>query len=94
MHSSNPVRKLFSLRGGPVRRSSPVRKLASTLRERRRRDRMEHAPACTIGQALLLVLYNCKFINTQIIKKLNNKGIDTQDCTYTYIHTIIIIIYT
>ena len=31
MHWSNPVRKLFSQRGGPVRRSSPVRKLASTI---------------------------------------------------------------
>ena len=27
------------------------------LRKRRRRDRMEHAPACTIGQVLLLVIY-------------------------------------
>ena len=30
------------------------------LRERRRRDRREHAPACTIGQAPLLVLYKAE----------------------------------
>ena len=29
-HWSSPVRKVFSQRGGPVRRSSTVRKLAST----------------------------------------------------------------
>ena len=30
------------------------------LRERRRRDRMEHTPACTIGQVPLLALYKAE----------------------------------
>ena len=34
---------------------------------RRRRDRMEHAPACTIGQVLLLVYY--KYSAIYIYKK-------------------------
>ena len=54
--------------------------------------RFHQAVNCAIQNRCMAssLLCDCKFINSQIIKELNNKDIDTQDCTYTYIHTILL----